>query len=303
MYNVLDLSQIKELFSKASLISIGDDFFIGDYSFKAGEPTPFDNTPTRINGYVGIFCVSGNMTLSIDFREFKMGPNSFSILTPMNIIRINNEEHSKDSRFIGVGISSQNMSRVRFDMDSLFKPSTSPLSLPNITLNREEISLGMRYYSLIKKILLSNRPYVNESIMALCSSLIFEIAGSWRTRTLPKDEVNDYQPTRMKIIYDRYIKLVAKYHVTNRAVQFYADKLYISPKYLCKVIKLSSGQTPSYWIDKYTIMEAQNLLKYTNMTIKQIVFKLNFSNQSVFQKYFKSQTGITPLQYRKNSRK
>ena len=44
--------------------------------------------------------------------------------------------------------------------------------------------------------------------------------------------------------------------------------------------------------------EAKNLLKYSGTTIKEIVFKLNFPNQSVFYKFFKARTGMTPTEYR-----
>lgn len=299
-YNVLDLRQLRMMFPQASVVFLGDDFFIADYSYSGGEDIPFDNSPVRINGYIGFFCVSGDLTFSVDFRESHIRGNTFSVITPMNIIRINRNPRKKPSRIIAVGLSANFMSRMNYDLDELFREASSPLSLPTISLKREEILLAEKYYSLVKLVLQSRRPFVAESIMALCSSLLFEVAGSWRSRNKVEDENIDFvSHSRTKVLYDRFIKLVAKYHITNRTVQFYADKLYISPKYLSKVIKTCSGQTPSYWIDSYTILEAQNLLRYSNYTVKQIVFKLNFSNQSVFQKFFKAQTGITPLQYRK----
>jgi hypothetical protein len=44
--------------------------------------------------------------------------------------------------------------------------------------------------------------------------------------------------------------------------------------------------------------QAKNMLKYSNETIKEIVYKLNFPNQSVFYKFFKARTGMTPSEYR-----
>ena len=48
----------------------------------------------------------------------------------------------------------------------------------------------------------------------------------------------------------------------------------------------------------YLGLEAKNLLKYSETPIKEIVFKLNFPNQSVFYKFFKAHTGMTPTEYR-----
>lgn len=72
----------------------------------------------------------------------------------------------------------------------------------------------------------------------------------------------------------------------------------MSPKYLSKLIKEVSGKSAPEWIDAYVMLEAKHLLKYTDISIKEIVFKLNFSNQTVFYKYFKAHTGMTPTEYR-----
>jgi AraC-like DNA-binding protein len=79
---------------------------------------------------------------------------------------------------------------------------------------------------------------------------------------------------------------------------FYADKLCLTPKYLSKLIKQASGKSAPEWIDNFVILEAKNLLKYTNLAIKEIVFQLHFPNQSVFYKFFKAHTGMTPSEYR-----
>ena len=79
---------------------------------------------------------------------------------------------------------------------------------------------------------------------------------------------------------------------------FYADKLCLTPKYLSKLIKQASGRSAPDWIDEFVILEAKNLLKYTDLAIKEIVYKLHFPNQSVFFKFFKAHTGLTPSDYR-----
>jgi AraC-like DNA-binding protein len=83
-----------------------------------------------------------------------------------------------------------------------------------------------------------------------------------------------------------------------RNVGFYADKLCLTPKYLSKLIKTTSGKSAPEWIDSYVILEAKNLLKYSDIAIKEIVYRLNFPNQSVFYKFFKARTGMTPSEYR-----
>lgn len=79
---------------------------------------------------------------------------------------------------------------------------------------------------------------------------------------------------------------------------FYANKLCLTPKYLSKLVKQASGRSAPDWIDEFVILEAKNMLKYSNMPIKEIVFRLNFPNQSFFYRFFKTHTGMTPSEYR-----
>jgi AraC-like DNA-binding protein len=83
-----------------------------------------------------------------------------------------------------------------------------------------------------------------------------------------------------------------------RNVGFYADRLSLTPKYLSRIIKEASGRSAPEWIDDYVILEAKNLLKYSGLAIKEIVYKLNFPSQSVFYKFFKARTGMTPTEYK-----
>jgi AraC-like DNA-binding protein len=49
----------------------------------------------------------------------------------------------------------------------------------------------------------------------------------------------------------------------------------MSPKYLSKLVKEVSGKSAPEWIDAYVMLEAKHLLKYSDMPVKEIVFKLH----------------------------
>ena len=53
------------------------------------------------------------------------------------------------------------------------------------------------------------------------------------------------------------------------------------------------------WIEKYTIINAKNLLRTSSLSIAQIADVLSFSNPSDFGKYFKKNAGCSPLAFRK----
>lgn len=51
---------------------------------------------------------------------------------------------------------------------------------------------------------------------------------------------------------------------------------------------------------KFVINDAIYMLKYTELSVKEIAYKLNFPNNSIFCKYFRSHTGMSPMVCRKS---
>ena len=101
-------------------------------------------------------------------------------------------------------------------------------------------------------------------------------------------------------LLSKFIQLIIKHYKENRTLDFYAEKLFISTKYMSDIIKKTSGLTAHDWIDRYTILEAKILLRSTNKTIQEISNELNFPNHSFFSKYFKHHMGMTPKAYRQS---
>jgi AraC-like DNA-binding protein len=73
-----------------------------------------------------------------------------------------------------------------------------------------------------------------------------------------------------------------------RTVQFYAEQLCISNKYLIEIIKKSSGKTPHEVIDEALLKEAYVMLGNPELTISEIAFELQFNSASAFGRFFKN---------------
>ena len=105
--------------------------------------------------------------------------------------------------------------------------------------------------------------------------------------------------TRQEEIYSAFIDSLGENFKTARDIGYYADKLCISAKHLSQVVKDVSGKTALEIIEDYVLTECKALLLSTTMTIQEISDELNFPSQSVFGKYFKRLTGLSPKAYRK----
>ena len=104
---------------------------------------------------------------------------------------------------------------------------------------------------------------------------------------------------RFEEITNRFLELVRENCKEHRDIPFYADILRISPKHLSKAVRVTTGEKAMQWIEKYTVINAKNLLRTSSLPIAQIADMLSFSNPSDFGKYFRKHAGCPPLAFRK----
>ena len=301
----IDLQQIKALAPIIEEMSIGNDFVICEASGKRMEKSEAIlktlQYPVRFDGFIIFYLKKGHFTIDVNLNSYELRENSLMIQVPGNIIKVTkfNEERLGDAEMIFVLISKEFMSGIRFDFLKVFQDSMRLLDNPCITLDESQIALANDYFNLARKII--SAPFTNkrEIIGSLLTSLTYLSTDVWKQKIDEARKKTDSQRNaRLNQVFERFIALVNEYHCSERGMAFYADKLCLTPKYLSKLIKQASGRSAPDWIDEFVILEAKNLLKYTNMAIKEIVFQLHFPNQSVFYKFFKAHTGMTPSEYR-----
>lgn len=97
----------------------------------------------------------------------------------------------------------------------------------------------------------------------------------------------------------KFMNLVATHAKEQHSVQYYADKLCITPNYLNEMITSTMGFSAKQYIRNKVMEEAKRLLVYTDFPIADIAFELCFSTVSYFIRSFRQHTGETPLLYRK----
>ena len=98
---------------------------------------------------------------------------------------------------------------------------------------------------------------------------------------------------------DKFMKLVESHLKEQHSVQYYADKLCITPNYLNEIVTSTKGISAKQYIRNKVMDEAKRLLTYTDFPIADIAFELHFSTVSYFIRSFRQYTGTTPLLYRR----
>lgn len=300
-YHEVNIRELKHL-SQGSIVNdnLSDDLFIAEMHYES--KMDIIEYPCRFHGYMAFFCIKGEFEVEINLKKFTIRKDSMFIYTPGNIVRVTNiDPREKESvHFVVVAISEDLMSSTRFDFSKLYNESLRLLESTCVVINENERGLYRKYFDLIQEVSKMRMPNMRESVTALISSIFYLMGAMWTDRlTAAKKNGGDEMSTRSKIVLEDFLLLVRDYHTKERSLSFYADKLYLTPKYLSKLIKSVSGKSAHEWIDSFVILEAKNLLKYSDMSIKSIVYELNFPNQTTFYRFFKTKTGMTPSEYRK----
>jgi AraC-like DNA-binding protein len=96
----------------------------------------------------------------------------------------------------------------------------------------------------------------------------------------------------------RFMKLLSLHFREERSVQYYAAKMFVTPKHLTKMVKELTGKTCGEFIDEMVIAEAKILLNDSANSVANVADLLHFSDQFFFSKFFKNATGLSPSQYK-----
>lgn len=252
--------------------------------------------PCRLDAISLLVCVKGKITGTVNLKQYELGPNSVFLGLPKDILCI---DSMTDVETYAIVISTSFLREINIDLQKLMPLYLNIRWNSTATITDHELNILENYYTLALNAIRSNNINMRDIIKGLLTALVYQIISY----------VNQYYTTtgdpnkrlhRSDYIFDEFMILLNEFHIKERSVKFYANKICITPRHLSLIIKKVSGETAAQWIDAYVILESKNLLKFSNMSIQQVAYHLNFATQSSFGKYFKQQTGLSPKQFINN---
>lgn len=101
-----------------------------------------------------------------------------------------------------------------------------------------------------------------------------------------------------QFLVKRFFHLIEENKQKNLSLSDYANIIGVTANHLTQTVKVLTGKTSLQIIKAKQLLEIKRLLVHTNLNISEIANQLNFEDQSYFSKFFKRETGLTPLQYR-----
>ncbi len=100
-------------------------------------------------------------------------------------------------------------------------------------------------------------------------------------------------------IIDNFRTLVEKHYRTEHRVEFYAEKIGITPKALTMQITRALGKSPRALIQERFMVEARRFLAFSKMSISEIGYELGFQDANYFTRFFRTHEKMTPAEFRK----
>lgn len=243
------------------------------------------------NGF--LLCRQGHIQLSLDDNVFDINAGNLYIYPPFSQTFI--KEVSED--FSGVvGIADFDFVISTITPVSNTQQHMYIRSRPCVTLTEKQLKNLEEIIAIIKSRLVeSNRPLRVQILSTLAQTMCLEILDAY----LAGLSINPLLQNRRDKIFQKFLQDCFRYFKTHRDVRFYAEQQNLTPRYLATVIHEVSGKTPIEWLNLSVIAEAKKLLADPNLSVKEVAMLLSFEDQSLFGRYFKRATGLSPLKFRK----
>lgn len=290
-------SKIKQMVPSGISLGIGDDFFITRLQEK--PQYAYLQYPFRVDCYLAAYCVEGSVNCSVNLTDYHLTTGTLLLITPGNILRISQpDELDRNLRVTLICVSASYISNIGINPSKVLVEAVEVLRDPCIHLSDDEAEMLHKYVNLALDITKTDSQFVKESIGGLVSSVFYQFAGFLANSKRREDMEKPVRTTRQRQMLEQFMKLAINDHAREHLVGYYADKMCVTPKYLSKIVKETSGRSVPDWLSELLILDAKNMLRHTDMTIKEISARLYFPSQSFFFRFFKNHTGQTPTQYR-----
>lgn len=258
----------------------------------------FEQTLTvKIQMNVIVCCIDGRLQLDVDNETYLLTSNSVLVC------------HSK-ATIANVMSSSSYVCKVLLITDkALQNLLQTDIVMWNKALYIEKIKMlkfsdSHLQRALLYEQLIRSRVDVESKLnQSVVRSILHAALLEFCEMMLPEKLDTQVNELRSQELFHRFIDLLSKNAGKKRSVTYYAEKLYISPKYFSTICKMMSDKSPLQWIVEYEMEEIRSYLKNTDLSCKEISELMGFPNSSFFGRYVKDHTGMTPLEYRLTMRK
>jgi AraC-like DNA-binding protein len=243
-----------------------------------------------------LLCLRGTARVMFDMQELTIEKNDLGVLMPNHFLR--RISCSEDYAFACVFISVEMLNELKkhaFSHDS-DKYNYDPVCRLTDVQAKRVIALIELLEAIASHTLYDLK--LRQQMLLSHMAVGYEFINYYR-----QEQDKQWIKKNVAAVYPKFCDLVVKHHKENRNVNFYARLLDYDPRYFSKIIRqYSNGLTPLKWIQQYIAAQAMFIMDQNpKQSIKNTGLQLGFPTVGNFCRYFKSATGMYPLEYKKMS--
>ena len=259
---------------------------------------------TISSSFIAFYCEKGALQFSIEEKKYTAKEGDLVACTPRNIIDLYMRSPDLEGKVICMGESlyDETMPSVFHIDPNWWKKFLHLRQNPVMHATEFQSKLFMAYFNLLKTYMEdSDNPYRQRIIKLTSQAAAVEILHELDNWNPPEEESTGQakqEASQKDRLFQRFISLLSRPANTEREVRTYAEQLLVTPKYLSAVCKEKSGRIAMNWITESTVANIKYYLLQTDLSVKEIAFKLDFPDVSFFCKYVKKHLGQAPMEYR-----
>ena len=286
----------KDIFDKDIRINILQDKI---HYVSSNDAGCFMQQPALLyfNSLTSILVLSGTVSLNINYKKYTLESDTIVLLPSSNLFSI--DDCSPDFRCESLIIGKEYVEEINCQETSLIADKyfgDSPLPTI-ISLSKEHQTIILDRFKTIGDCLIDiGHLYYNQVVCNRVTAFFLDLADIVE---LNSDTIVNYNMTRCEQLTSLFLELLTKHYRSEHNVDFYAEKLHITPHYLTLVLKQTSNLSANELIFEMLYSEARLLLKQPKISIQDVANRLYFSDQSSFGKFFKRKSGMSPIEYKK----
>jgi len=263
-------------------------FGVADYNHPGARyPKPHRHDFFEIH-----FLTAGKGYHHIDFESYEIEPYSLYFISPGQVHFWELEE-TIDGQVL---VFTEDFLTLGSDKENLVNALSFFHSVASTPMLKLATTKRGRLAELLKQIFVEfENPKLSQATVLRAYLHIFLVEVQRQYATLELNQVlNNFTIAR------KFKQLLSVNFVGERSVDFYAEKLNMSPTYLHNIIKQTTGQTPGQLIRSEVVLEAKRLLTHTELSASEVGYKLEFDDPAYFGRFFKREVGKTPAQFKKH---
>lgn len=243
-----------------------------------------------------LFCQQGNATVRLNQESHELGSGCLLICFPGDAVVV----ARCDDTFTGcyLSVSQKLMGKLYLYSSQSWKAASYLRKMPLLPLEDYNIKLLLSYLHLLEirlwhPVLITERIGLHDLLSTFICDCV-NIAAKRQRR----QESSDLSAANL--LFNKFVHLLHSDAPQKKGVEYYADKLCVTPKYLSTICKQVAGETAYALINKCLMTEIRNQLTDVAKPIQSIADELGFANQSFFGKFVKAHLGMSASQFRES---